>query len=65
MDAKKWYFSRTVWIEALQATVGFLTGVILLLEQGMSAEALGALAVGLKGLYGISLRFDTKQPIKL
>ncbi len=63
MDAKKWYFSRTVWIAILQAVVGLLVGVVALLQSGFSEEAIGALTIGAKGIFDLYLRLRTSQPI--
>lgn len=59
---KKWYKSRTVWIELVQAVIGLLTALLLFL-QGLNEEAMAALAVGAKGVYSVWLRFNTTQPI--
>jgi len=61
---KNWTKSRTVWVESLQALIGLFTGIVLLLQQGLTPEAMAALGVGLKGIYGIWLRFDTKDAIE-
>lgn len=64
MAKKSWTQSRTVAIGALQAIVGLLSGVLLLLQSGVTPEALMAIAVGIKGVLDILLRFKTVQAIE-
>lgn len=63
MDSKKWYFSRTVWVAILQAIIGFLVGIVAVLNDGLSETAIAALSVGAKGVFDLYLRLKTSQPI--
>jgi len=63
-NVKAWYTSKTVWLAILQATIGFLAAVVLLLQNGLTSETFTALLVGLKGVLDLRYRFLTTQPIK-
>lgn len=63
--AKKWYYSRTAWVAILQAVTGLLSGIILVLQSGFTEESILLLSAGLKGLYDLWLRFDTKEAIEI
>jgi hypothetical protein len=60
---KQWYLSRLVWSSILQSVIGLLTGLVLLLQQGLSGEAVASLSVGVKGLYDLYARLTTTQAI--
>ncbi len=60
---KAWYTSTTVWLAILQAVVGFLGALILILQGGLTQESVAALGVGIKGLIDLRQRFITTQPI--
>ena len=60
MDAKRWYTSKTIWVNliAIASVVLFnLTGT------SMEAEEQAALATGILAVVNIVLRAVTKQPI--
>lgn len=61
---KAWYQSTTIWIAIIQACIGLLTSIILILQNGLTVDSVGALAIGLKGVLDLRQRFATTQPIK-
>ncbi|MES2395033.1 MAG: hypothetical protein V4549_03480 [Bacteroidota bacterium] len=61
---KAWYKSTTVQIAIIQAVIGLLASVVLVLQNGLTVDSMGALAVGLKGILDLRQRFVTTQPIK-
>ena len=65
MDTKVWYKSKTVWIGILQALSGLIGGTILILQNGLTAESIGALLVGIKGIVDIYLRTISDTTVTL
>lgn len=63
--SKKWYQSKTIWVAIFQSIIGLLSGIILLLQQGITPEAITMMGVGLKGLMDIQLRLITEYPVKI
>ncbi len=64
VTVKPWYQSTTAWIAIIQAAIGLLGGIALVLQNGFTTEAITSLGVGLKGLLDLNQRFATTQPIK-
>lgn len=63
MEAKKWYFSRTVWVAILQSLIGFLISLSSLVSVGFTPETITAFGVGAKGVFDLYLRLKTSQAI--
>lgn len=59
-ETKKWYSSKTMWINALTTIAGILTA--LNSDKGISPQTVGYLATGL-GIVNMVLRMITDKPI--
>lgn len=60
MEAKKWYQSRTEWLNILTAI-----GILVTLVTGVAFEdgEIPAIAAGIVAVVNIFLRFRTNQPV--
>lgn len=61
---KAWYMSTTVWLAIVQALIGLLGSIALMLQNGVTTDSMAAFAIGLKGLVDLRQRFNTITAIK-
>jgi len=64
METKKWYESKTVWLSLLQSVIGILASLVLVIQSGLTPEAIGAFIIALKGLLDLKVRFITTKAIQ-
>lgn len=63
MDTKKWYESKTLWVNLL-AGIAAITGAFGI-DIGLTPEVQTTIVTGVMALVNIALRVVTKQPVSI